>query len=421
MKTTKLTRELVAKTAADPSKDVFLWDATLPGFGIKITPADSRVAVYQYRADGRSRRLTIGRLCDSLTIEQARKKAKDASADLLEGVDPHGEKVSRRNALSVGDLLDKYLASADYSAKGTDTQGTDRGRIENHLRPLLGSTIADKLTPDQVAKARDAITAGKTARAAVATDKKRGYSVVRGGEGAARKSVKLLRSIYGWAKGEGLVTINPAADVEVGQDAEREVIIEGKQYSALFNALDDLEEKRQIAAPAADAIRLIAFTGARKGEAIGLRWRHVDLKARRIVIDKTEHKTGKATGKPRIINITAEAASIIDRQTKGKPDDLVFTPARGEGGIDLRRPWRLARKTAKLPEDFVLHGLRHSVGSHLAMGGANLPELKQALGHRSLQSVQRYIHFAEQASAALAAKAAAPISKAFAGRKSRRK
>lgn len=416
MKLDKLTKETLANVAADSTADIFVWDTTLPGFGIKIPPSGARIAVYQYRADGKSRRVTIGRLCAALTLDQAKRKAKEHAAAVLDGEDPQNDKVSRRNALNLGDLMDKYLLSADFAAKGTDTQDTDRGRLNNHLRPLLGSVIADKATPDQIAKARDAITAGKTARKAVATQKKRGYSIVKGGPGAARKSIKLLRTIYEWADGEGMLSVNPAAKVPLDQDGMREVIIDEKQYGALFATLDRLEGERQIAAPAADAIRLIAFTGARKGEVTGLLWRHMDIPGKRIVISKGEHKTGKKTQKPRIINLAAEALQIITRQEQRKPEDRVFAPARGTGGIDLRRPWRLVRVAAKLPADFVLHGMRHSIGSHLAMGGAGLPELKQALGHKSLQSVQRYIHFAEQARAALATKAAAPVSAAYKSR-----
>jgi integrase len=398
----------------NPANDNFVWDDSTPGFGVKRSPSGHKSYVLIFNFDGKKRRYTIGTVCDALTIEQARSRARDLLAEVRSGRNPHGEKVSRRNALSVGDLLDKYLASAAFAEKSEATRATDRGRIERHIRPLLGNQTADRLTRDQIAKARQAIEGGKTATVEK-TDKLRGKAVVTGGPGAARKSVILLRAIYGWAIREQLVKDNPAAGVQVDKDAEREIIIDETQYAALFDALDKLEQERRIASPAADAIRLIAFTGARRGEVIGLRWRHIDLEAGRIVISKGEHKTGRKTQTERIIGLSPEAIAILERQQRDdlEADDLVFTPSRGEAGIDLRRPWRAARTAANLPADFVMHGLRHSVGSHLAMAGANLPELKTALGHRSLQSVQRYIHFADKARQALATRAAAPIAKAF--------
>jgi site-specific recombinase XerD len=52
------------------------------------------------------------------------------------------------------------------------------------------------------------------------------------------------------------------------------------------------------------------------------------------------------------------------------------------------------REEAKLPPTLGLHGLRHSIASHLAMSGAQAPEIMTVMGHRQLSTVQRYIHFA---------------------------
>ena len=159
-------------------------------------------------------------------------------------------------------------------------------------------------------------------------------------------------------------------------------------------------------APVADAIRLIALTGCRRGEAAGLRWRHVDLKHGRIVLPPQSHKTGRKTGKPREIILPAEAQKIIARQPEGSPDDFVFAPARGDGAIALSKAWRKVRKEADLPPTLGLHGLRHSIASHLAMSGAQAPEIMTAMGHRQLSTVQRYIHFAQNAREVLAERAA---------------
>ena len=130
-----------------------------------------------------------------------------------------------------------------------------------------------------------------------------------------------------------------------------------------------MEEQRRIRQQAADAIRLIALTGCRRGEAANLRWRHVERG--RIVLPAREHKAGRRTGKPRIISLPAAAQAIIARQPDGGPDDFVFAPARGEGGaIELTHVWDKVRAEAHLPAKVTLHGLRHSTASHMAMAGA---------------------------------------------------
>jgi site-specific recombinase XerD len=84
----------------------------------------------------------------------------------------------------------------------------------------------------------------------------------------------------------------------------------------------------------------------------------------------------------------------------------VFSPAKGDGALALSRVWRVVREEADLHEGIGLHGLRHSVASHLAMGGASAAEIMQSMGHRQLSTVQRYIHFAEDAQSLLAERAA---------------
>ena len=130
-------------------------------------------------------------------------------------------------------------------------------------------------------------------------------------------------------------------------------------YSTFCNA-GQMETERRIRSPVADAIRLIALTGCRRGEAAGLRWRHVDLKQGRIVLPPQSHKTGRKTGKPREIVLPAEAQNIIARQTEGEPDDFVFAPARGDGAIALSKAWRKVRvrRSCRLRSDCTACGIR---------------------------------------------------------------
>jgi integrase len=126
-------------------------------------------------------------------------------------------------------------------------------------------------------------------------------------------------------KGFGLLVLPTG-----GASGPRETILEdAASYGRLFQTLDRLEATRIVRSPVADTIRLIALTGCRRGEAIGLRWRHVDLKNDRLVLSPAEHKTGRKTGKPREINLPTAAQAIIARQHEGDPDQLVFRASRG--------------------------------------------------------------------------------------------
>lgn len=390
-----------------PSADqYFAWADDPKGFGVKVFPTGVKSFVFQYRTrEGKTRRYTIGKLSDTLTVDQARKQAKDLFFDVMAGNDPMGEKKSRREAMTIAELLTSYLASPKFEEKAETTKATDKGRIERHLMPLLGDAVADLLTADDVRKAQNAIKEGKTAGRFKTVA--RGLAKVRGGAGTADKSVLILRAAYAWAISERLLTENPAATVSVAQPGQRETIMSGADdYAKLFSTLAKMENEQRIRSTVADAIRLIALTGARRGEVVGLLWKYVDLRTGLITLPPKAHKTGLKTGKPRIIALPTEAQAIIARQPKGKPDDHVFQASKGEGTLNIAKPWMAVRAEAALPGSLGLHGLRHSLASHLAMAGASSHELMETLGHKQVSTTQRYIHFAERSRSTLAERAA---------------
>ena len=112
-------------------------------------------------------------------------------------------------AETISELLSRYVASPAFAEKAETTKATDRGRIERHLMPLLGSKHADLLTSDDVRRAQVAIKEGKTAGRFKTVA--RGLAKVRGGAGTADKSVLILRAAYSWAISEGTLADNPAA------------------------------------------------------------------------------------------------------------------------------------------------------------------------------------------------------------------
>lgn len=417
----KITKRTVDASAPDPARRYYVWDDRITGFGLLVLPSGVKSYIYRYRtAEGRERRATIGKHGE-WTADQARERADQMRQARKEGRDPLDEKATARAALTVNDVLDRYLASARFSEKAPSTQAIDRGRIERHLRPLLGRSFVDRLRPEDVRRALADITVGKTA--AKVKTKKRGLARVTGGTTTARDTIGLLRAILNWALSEDLTAANPAAAVKLPSVGRRETFLEGKDdYARLFTTLDRMQAEKRLRAPVAEAIRVIALTGARRGEIAGLTWGQVDLKAGRLVIPPAGHKSGRRTGKPRVIELPAAAQTIIARQPGGDHNDYVFPPAlsgqgrrarkagtvaeKPAGPVDLSHPWRTIRVEAQLPEGIGLHGLRHSLASHMAMAGAQAAEIQAAMGHATIAMSARYVHWATDAQRKLAERAA---------------
>lgn len=422
----RISKRFVESIKSDVKQKI-VWDESLKGFGIVVRPTGNHSYVFSYRnKHNRKRNITIGKI-GGLTPAAARAKAEEFRHEVLQGRDPIAEKKVVQRTLNLGELFDAYMESATFSAKAESTQYTDRGRIKRHLRPLLGKVALPELDMRTVEKAHKAICEGKTA-VTKPSKTKFGQTKVTGGEGTARMAIRLLRAILGWGLKVGLVSLEAdqaARNVDIGRDGTRDTILDDPHlYAQLWTVLDRLtdpekiqEGEKPVRQEVADAIRVIALTGARKGEILGLKWSYVDLEKGTLTLPIDAHKTGRKTGKTRVIGLPVLAGEIIARQPLGEPDDLVFRPARGGASSDLSKPWRDIRETAGLPEGIGLHGLRHSLASHMAMQGAQAAEIMTALGHRDISTSQKYVHWASDQRQALAEKAAAGITAAIAGAK----
>lgn len=394
----KLTESFVkGLPAPDGSARIHMDDKT-PGFGVRVTPNGFKAYVLRYRnAHGAERKVAIGPV-GVWSLDGARDEAKRLLQQVHSGVDPQAEREAVRAELTVNEIIDRYLKSAKFEAKADSTRTVDKGRFERHVRPLLGKRIASDLTLDQVQRTFADIRDGKTAAGRVKT-KARGVARVMGGEGTARAAIRLFRAMLSWAVKERLLTANPALGAEIGKDGTRQLLLTPDQYVAMFTALDRLEDEGRVKRRTADAIRVIALTGARRGEVIGLRRDHLSAMGDAIVLPTSRHKTGRITGEERVITLPEVAREIVARQSNG---DVIFPIDTAE----ITKAWALVRAAAGLPSDFGLHGLRHSVASHLAMGGAQASEIMQALGHRQMSTSQKYVHWAQDNRQRLAERAA---------------
>jgi integrase len=73
---------------------------------------------------------------------------------------------------------------------------------------------------------------------------------------------------------------------------------------------------------------------------------------------------------------------------------LVFQNNQGKRFCRFREVFANAVKRAGIA-DFYLHDLRHTAASYLAMNGASLHEIAEALDHKTLAMVKRYAHLSE--------------------------
>ena len=90
-----------------------IWDASMPGFGARRQKSDAVSYVLFYRTlEGRQRWYTIGKHGAPWTPDEAREEARRLLGDVAHKADPAAEKRAARNAQTISELCDLYLADA---------------------------------------------------------------------------------------------------------------------------------------------------------------------------------------------------------------------------------------------------------------------------------------------------------------------
>jgi integrase len=146
--------------------------------------------------------------------------------------------------------------------------------------------------------------------------------------------------------------------------------------------------------------RFLALTGWRSGEALGLRWRDVDLGKRTARLADT--KSGVS-----VRPLSHAALAVLTGQGGGKPDVLVFRASRGEGAMTgFPGFFERIAKAAGLPADVTPHVLRHSFASLANDLGLTAATIGMLIGHRGSGTTRGYIHGADAVLLAAADKVA---------------
>src|ERR1700733_61463 len=207
-----------------------IWDATVIGFharrqqGMAVT-----YSVFYRTKEGRQRWQKIGRHGAPWTPEKAREEALRILGIVADGTDPAAEKRVTRNATTVAELCDAYLTDAtagrlltrSKEPKKASTLAIDKGRVERHIKPLLGSLAVGVVTRDDIERFLHDVAEGRTA-GKMKSGKKRGLARVTGGRTAATRAVGLLGAIFSYAVRRRMRSDNPAQGVERFADRKRE-------------------------------------------------------------------------------------------------------------------------------------------------------------------------------------------------------
>ncbi len=310
--------------------------------------------------------------------------------------------------LSVHDIGEMWLASLDKA--GSTVVGYSKN-LRNHVYPYLGSKPANEVTPADVNRLYAAISANG-----------RRDSKNRGGKLKASTVIKVhhnIRQLFEFARRQGLVNTNVAANelVLAPPPSRVQEELEEVEVWSVDEAQAVLDWNEKVDRDDLNVLwRVIALTGARRGEAIAVVWKDIDFENRRLSIRRAADSASKKATKPtktyksRRIDLTEEVVDYLkDHHTTRSqlgpeyvaPNSFVFGTDNNElrGPNDVTRRWaKMVRRAQKaLGLDSVpwvtLKGLRHSHATHLLQGGIPAKAVQERLGHSNIQTTMNiYSH-----------------------------
>ncbi len=315
-----LTKTSIEK-AQPESRDVFLWDDAIAGFGVRVLSSGKRSFLLQYRnTEGRSRRVTLGRF-GVLTVQQARQKAIRLLAQVSEGADPAQERREATDAPTLEDLAARYLRDHAEPKKKPRSVQEDHRLIEKHILPTLGSRKVGHITSNDIDRLHSSMSEKPI---------------------LANRVLALESMMFRLAEKWRLrpVGSNPCHGVERYKENRRERYLSMEEIGRLGDTLRAMQEERALSASAVAGIRLLLLTGCRRNEIRNLRWSEIDLK--RPEIRLSDSKTG-----PRSVPLNAPAVQVIDGLERRS--QWVLPGVQRDTPISLNAAWIRIRKRAGCP------------------------------------------------------------------------
>ena len=340
--TGSLTARFVATvTPAETRREYF--DRVVTGLALRVAPTGTKSWVLLYRQGRRLRRWTLGRY-PTLSLADARDRARAGLRTAAAGDDPAQAKRTQRDALTVGELAERYLV--EYARPRKRSWKEDRRLLTHAVLPIWRHQAARDI---QRADARALVQA-------VAT---------RGAPIAANRLRALLHTLFGFAVAHEIVEANPITHVpRPGIERRRDRVLKADEMRTFWSRLDDEPP------PMAAALRLRLVTAQRGGEIHDMRWRDVDRATRWWTIPAARSKNGL----PHRIPLADLALDLINGLPSFDPEGYVLAGARGK----RQRSQAIARLGL---DDFRGHDLRRTAASHMASAGVPRLVIGKILNH----------------------------------------
>lgn len=305
-----------------------VYDAALPGFGIRVAESGAKTWVVLTRLSGKRKRITIGRY-PAVSLTAARETARQTMADIH-----HGRFETHQSDMMFVDALEEWY-QREQRANKSFRQVEQAIRL--HVVPYLKNKKLSDVSKSDLMKVIDRIAdQGKTTQ--------------------ANRTRAFIKRFFSWALERDLLQASPAASLpKAGVEISRDRVLSRDELVSVWNAAG------VIGYPFGPLLKLLILTAQRRDEVAQMRWSEIDLERTRWVISKERAKNGKA----HVVHLSEAALSLIKSIPKHGDSDLVFTTT----GTTPVSGFSVAKKNIDMlskVSDWRLHDLRRTAATLMA-------------------------------------------------------
>jgi integrase len=343
----KLTKRTVAALTLPRRKsELLVFDADLPGFGVRLREGGSKTWIFQYKLGSKHRRITLGRV-SALEPAVAREQASKLHAQVRLGQDPAGLRAESRARAdeTFGACIRLFLAWQRGRVKAF--RDVERHLVRNlaalHNLPL--AKIDQRIIAAQLARI--------SARSPIQSNRTRAS----------------LSKFFSWACGEGLVENNPAALTNKNPEKSRDRVLSCNELKQIWAALPDSDYGA--------IIKLLVLTGQRASEISDLEWNEIDFEPDVISLPTSRTKNRR----PHRISMSPTVRAILEARPQNDRA-FVFGTGKQRGFSGWSRAKANLDEAVKIPS-WRLHDIRRSVATHMAEIGIQPHIIEAVLNHVS--------------------------------------
>ena len=228
--TQRLTQAFVDAQAANGG-DRIVFDSQVPGLGLRITPAGTRIFIAQARVGGRKRRVTLGFASD-MALARARTEALHTLAAMRGGNDPVIERRARLSAAAakgttIAALAEKWMADFVRPKLKPRTAFDYQQLLTKHILPALGHLTVANVSHEDVERLH--VDMGRTPR-------------------RANYTIATVRTLLNFAIEHDLrpAASNPARGIKMYREKARERFLSEIEIGAAAEAIEQAEHEGKI-------------------------------------------------------------------------------------------------------------------------------------------------------------------------------